>query len=441
MRKYILSLFFVCSTVLAFAAPEPYAHLLFYEGTDKNFFEKIVSGEKATYSICVSRAYKKLNEEEANEYFLRAFNSWFDRLNRYIKNKKGFDDLLPIIENANNIERLPCKYFTENKKDIPDPDLMVKFDYNVPDICNNAPACFMIKTGEIAISRKLPVKKIKVGITHELGHAFGLGDQYDGETYTGSFIYNTQIKRPGIMGTKNRLTCDDIDGLISSIDRIKNTGREFDSLCRDGIHISNGIPQDKTGSKYKLKENYDTFDADITITYDKDVQESNTYLMDLTMTNFLIDNKGAALLKVMGFVVTDFQTVKDAEVKIHGRIKETLKQKKDDTNEEIYRIPLGLWSLILYVNGEEKQIVTAEYLDDVTEITRHNIDEKTWETVDNILLPLINYYPFQGIFRKEAIRQEFIKAQKKKHKNFSTKIGPANAVSSDAFKYWGNIKL
>ena len=53
MTKYCLFLFIILSTALAYAAPDPYAHLMFYYETDKTFFQKIANNEEATYMICV----------------------------------------------------------------------------------------------------------------------------------------------------------------------------------------------------------------------------------------------------------------------------------------------------------------------------------------------------------------------------------------------------
>jgi hypothetical protein len=81
---------------------------------------------------------------------------------------------------------------------------------------------------------------IPTTIMHELGHAFGLADQYESGLDNADVFYATVEPRNGIMGSLNYLSCDDIDGMITRVDRVRGTKRRFNSFCGDNIKFVNG---------------------------------------------------------------------------------------------------------------------------------------------------------------------------------------------------------
>ena len=75
-------------------------------------------------------------------------------------------------------------------------------------------------------------------IAHELGHAFGLRDEYLDERPE-----DYASKQPGT-GIMQRLydpiSCDEVDGMITLLDRLNNTSRTFRSFCSNRNVLENG---------------------------------------------------------------------------------------------------------------------------------------------------------------------------------------------------------
>lgn len=68
-------------------------------------------------------------------------------------------------------------------------------------------------------------------ILHEVGHAFGLGDEY---LPTRPTSYASAQAGQGIMRhTFSPIGCDEIDGIITLLDRLRNQQRTFQSFCQN----------------------------------------------------------------------------------------------------------------------------------------------------------------------------------------------------------------
>ena len=79
-------------------------------------------------------------------------------------------------------------------------------------------------------------------IVHELGHAFGLGDEYRPDSRPNQYI--SQQAGQGIMQRLyNRIGCDEIDGIITLLDRLNQQERTFCSFCPSRNLIINGTEQ------------------------------------------------------------------------------------------------------------------------------------------------------------------------------------------------------
>lgn len=79
-------------------------------------------------------------------------------------------------------------------------------------------------------------------IVHELGHAFGLQDEYLPQRP------DTQASKQAGIGIMQNLysplTCDEIDGMITLLDRLSHTRRTFRSFCPKRNMIVDGTEQD-----------------------------------------------------------------------------------------------------------------------------------------------------------------------------------------------------
>ncbi len=77
-------------------------------------------------------------------------------------------------------------------------------------------------------------------VAHELGHAFGLADEYENNSRDASF--STKTRGEGLMRHGySPITCDEVDGMITLTDRFSDTKRTFKSFCNDTTYFENGI--------------------------------------------------------------------------------------------------------------------------------------------------------------------------------------------------------
>ncbi|MBO4707197.1 MAG: hypothetical protein J5594_01385 [Elusimicrobiaceae bacterium] len=427
MKRYWLFLFIIFSTVLTCAAPmDPYAHHQSFAEVNKRFFKKLISEEEATCMICIHRdsTKKYLDEKTVNKIFLDSIHNWLNGTKEYIRDNKAennFRDILKIIENA-NIKILPCEVDENDRIKSKIADMLVFFtedtqtttNLEIPKIHSGT---FISKTGDIIIKTfpKLRYEQYVATLTHELGHAFGLADQYSGATYQGSFWYNSNIKRPSIMDKSKHITCDDIDGFITTIDRLRNAvnpslnlQRGFYSLCNDGLFIKNGRGEMKHYQAYDFHENYEDFDANITIYETKDAQ--NALIVYMTLENFILSKEGLSLVKNMGFKVDDYDTLKNIKIDIGGPIIE--KPSKFDAMR-YERTPIGGWHLALSVKQGDTYNLKQEIFQEIFPVGKKETELFDFDNFaqitlsDEIIIPLINYYPQIGYGKKEKIRKEY----------------------------------
>lgn len=91
-------------------------------------------------------------------------------------------------------------------------------------------------------------------IAHELGHALGLGDEYLADRPA---RYASQTPGEGLMRYGFRpVSCDEIDGLVTRLDRASGTKRAFKSFCPGRGLIENGteIPPSVQTAQNSLKK-------------------------------------------------------------------------------------------------------------------------------------------------------------------------------------------
>ena len=227
----------------------------FFE-SEKTFFDKFISGQDIKYMVCTQ---DYIEHDKANEIVMAAINNWKKAIKKYIfksKEKEKLADILQFVEASNMIE-IPC---SETEK----ADLTVKFTQDPDDCGFGAGGCMDVELGIAYLNASRKYRpKYKMILSHEFGHAFGLGDFYKGSRTLGSFLYNSRVHRPSIMDYSEKVTCDDVDGFITVVDRARGIEREFYSVCKDGLLIKNGkgIPIDNP--KYKISDKTEEFDVDI----------------------------------------------------------------------------------------------------------------------------------------------------------------------------------
>jgi antitoxin component YwqK of YwqJK toxin-antitoxin module len=97
----------------------------------------------------------------------------------------------------------------------------------------------------LAPKKDIPYAQVAL---HEIGHAFGLADQYYIPEYRLEYadivdpLYSSTNHIPSLMSAESaELTCDDITSMLFAFDRFANYTRLFSTICKDneqGIYIS-----------------------------------------------------------------------------------------------------------------------------------------------------------------------------------------------------------
>ena len=406
MKKYILNFLLIFTTVFVWATPEnPYAHIAMYDNVDKSFLKNLITGKRTTYQICTPGFDEEENEEN-NILFLIGLSFWLKTTENFIlereNGKKEFKDILKIIDNLgnlDNLERLPCQEIPVDNLSL----LQLTADLNMIFTVNqkeNVMGDYDFEHRLMRLNRYMHVDNdyyavpILTTVLHELGHVFGLADKYSGTKHAGSYIYNSLTDRPSIMLAAGEgiedLTCDDIDGFVTSLDRIRNKKRTFKSFCNDGIVLVNGKADFiKGGYVYNYKDyfSYDqaNYDADITVTYEDKSTSKKTYILDMTLQNFDKEKGTLNFLKSMGFNTENINLKQNIEVRIHAPVKEL---------PTGFRDPIGLTTLTLKVNGKTNQVVNMFYNSKNTSYIRTSVEPYKLEIIPTSLeLPIMTYAP------------------------------------------------
>ena len=190
----------------------------------------------------------KLKKEmtDLNDITISAFNTWFKDTKAMIEKdgrQEEFKDIMPILSNPIRLKRI----YQEDAADITitftEPD-------TVHELCadDDAYGCFaFIKKSLILANPYIETPEsleqrrsfsLAVAI-HEIGHYFGLTDQYaDFEDSSLVHSYHRIGKKDSIMAASktHHLACDDVDGLINIIDltlSMANKGR-FSTRAKNG---------------------------------------------------------------------------------------------------------------------------------------------------------------------------------------------------------------
>ena len=418
MKKYILNIVFVLSAVFVYAAPEPYGHLPYYTDTEKRFFDNLIKGNPASYSICVDSDVTNKIKHKISDVFIFAVNQWLNTTKRYItltpSLKKEFADIIKIIDNHQLVEQT-CGS---------DTDIKIFLKNDVSQICTGSHACYFLEDNIIYLSAERPINryyKIIVGqeplfnatMTHELGHAFGLSDRYKNKLYDESHLYHTTDKFPSTImknnGGNNFVTCDDVDGFITSIDRMRNVKRTFDSFCLTGKTIVNGKEKYKEGDIYNFKEEYKYFDTDFTVIYGKFDENIDKYNINVILSNFgksgnkkMVDD----VLLALGISLEDIQGINRDKIKV--QVKGSVMERNFSTpltKGKIYLMPIDNWTITLFVEEQKEQVIFIDFankiLDDIlyemnepVTITRYIIPDIKTEKINHLILfPFIHYEP------------------------------------------------
>lgn len=146
-------------------------------------------------------------EEEA--IIIKNFQKWPQKILQHIEKagrEKEFKDIIPLL-------RRPLILKKRLGVDI-------TFGIKEEGFCGeNAAGCFISKKRLIAVVE--PYRKYFERITlHEIGHFFGLADQYEAARDNSHAEYSSDVNKEygSVMLTLGKITCDDADGFINVLD-------------------------------------------------------------------------------------------------------------------------------------------------------------------------------------------------------------------------------
>lgn len=265
LKRTMLSFLF-CACLFSFGAAEPFAPLMDIGPENSLYSASIKNGAIACALYCEDGL--DCSEPKAEAYFSRlsgAFKSWFSGVWNIIpeERKSEFFDLKPYlvspkITKAGNTDDLLSKtgrslsWISEmlEKSRIAssafDKDLKADLAVTIvkketlKEICgSNALACY--EAGFIYMPEDFKDKTL----IHELGHAFGLADQYPAGLHNANpELCTSSIKEDSLMAAGALdITCDEADGVIFLFDCIlmpRNPNKRqngWKSLCDRNLTI------------------------------------------------------------------------------------------------------------------------------------------------------------------------------------------------------------
>ena len=195
-------------------------------------------------------------EEELSNMINKAFRVWFDDTKAEIEKtgrQQEFKDIMPILNNS--VKPTKDKRDLENAKKYHAPILYFYFttESNMHKLCQAqwAAGCNTFHSEGAKIVSVNPYtnqksdyftkNQIYKTLIHEIGHYYGLSDQYKLAAANSDDEYSTEDRvkdYSSVMagGDFSHLTCDDIDGFINLIDLTlsKQTNGKFSSRAKNG---------------------------------------------------------------------------------------------------------------------------------------------------------------------------------------------------------------
>ncbi|WP_428050572.1 hypothetical protein [Candidatus Avelusimicrobium caledoniensis] len=182
--------------------------------------DKLLAGQPIRYAVS-----EDITPQE-EQIFKANFYQWPRQTLRLIKQQKRekeFEEILPYLTKNLHVQKA-------DKKTPHDVYLYIEPDENKkPD----ALGFYEHRNRHIAVIA--PYRDAFASTTlHEIGHFYGLGDQYDKEHHNSSQQYSNNGHRESIMSARSVFTCDDADGFANLIAlRLSQQGRQIrlPSLC------------------------------------------------------------------------------------------------------------------------------------------------------------------------------------------------------------------
>lgn len=176
---------------------------------------------------------------EEEQIFKENILKWPAETLRFIREsgrKREFLDIIPILERELVLQRVPLSA---------PPDIYLEIAEDVD--CNGSAACLKLRSGDCFIEKE-NCAAIFVRVEdrasfplltlHEIGHYFGLGDQYSLSRTNSHPEYSSDVdeEESAVMNHGNRITEDDADGFINLLDLrlAQRRNDQFSARARKG---------------------------------------------------------------------------------------------------------------------------------------------------------------------------------------------------------------
>lgn len=306
MRRvfFLCFLWVLCLTVPTSGRAKPWGALNSYvEDTHHKYaVEFLISNSTIYYNV----ADDVTPAQEA--VFVRNIKKWPNEVLRIIREEgreSTFKDIIPVLET-----KLVLKKRADN------PDVFLKLGEK-SECGGRASGCFS--------ERKTPAEIIVVSdferhfsniVLHEIGHFFGLGDQYERSRYNSHAEYSSDVndESGSVMNDSSSITCDDADGFINLIDIFyikhdkekisERTKTGWASLCPGGTNFyQNG----KTINRKTTDIIHRSYTHDEVRTYNKG-SVTDTTAVELPDRSLLFDTYQAAKITRENGLITMIKT-------------------------------------------------------------------------------------------------------------------------------------
>lgn len=267
--------------------------------------DEVVSTDKSDFAIDhlldnrpISYAVSKDITPQEEKILLKAFQEWPSATLQAIRaagRSQEFADIVPLLQRGIALSK------TKNENSA-DTTLQIDFD---DSICGKeAVACYFQSTNELVVTEK-DRNNMLADLIHEVGHYYGLGDQYDRCRNASHPIYSSDVNKTEssvLRDDLDKLTCDDVDGFINLIDlRLSQRTGKFSIRSRKGWKTfcgsSNNYYQEAKTSNRKQRDVMPAAadSTELSRIYDKKgnliSQEEDTFLDDNLLPLFGIKRK------------------------------------------------------------------------------------------------------------------------------------------------------
>ena len=252
--------------------------------------DKLLANEPIYYAVSADVT----PQEERT--FINGFHLWPKKTLRAIQQlgrANEFKDITDLLQRG----------VTLIKTDEEHADIYFFIDKNNRLCSKIAMGCFSSTTNQIALVQEFRQQAASV-LTHEIGHYYGLGDQYANARHNSSRIYSSKANfiEGSIMNDADTLTCDDYDGLINLIDlRISQNTGQFSKRASDGWwslckKTKNFYQEAKTTNRSESFDSVELNDnTQISTEYDKKgnpIKTEYTFFIDSNPFSLFAVNKG-----------------------------------------------------------------------------------------------------------------------------------------------------